>query len=1444
MSTFNKLYERTIARLLADHTAKGVPSDLDLWATIQERLSEQENAAERANESERAGLRVSSAVPPMQPRLSTGGSAIRVWRSASALAGFATFALLALITTLAISGLANRTAKNNPQPSPIIRGREEYTTLFSVTFTPPNILQYVTGFDISEDGTFWIVGQDRHLLHYSANGVFLDSREISAASLVDLEVYGGSIWTLNEMNEVFKIRVDSGLVEIFKPYYQGPGLTGIRTGPNQATTTLRVGGDGQMLIDEGPRYRIVANQDIGKEDQLEPQPLPGYPANGKYYKVDEKSKDLIQAGDVPVTVSISEFLSSSHVFKVMPDGSFYVVAVATNENQCCQPYTARAYIMHYGADGALIEHTRTPNLGQYLALLKQLGVSEDGTFYAAQSELDRTGLPTNRVNILRLNFIPASEPLPPLPTATPAIAQEPDDTTLLFSLPVGEGGIHYSSADEGASPRLGFTASAPDGTFWFSDGGDNLVNFDATGERLRNIPLPHANGDPLGMVIQLQDKSFWLYYRDRGNTTEPANIYHLGPDGSVITNYPVPDYIYNRTNERITDFFLGEHGEVLLRGRYADLVPGSPYFPNPVPTEVMPPTPLKLYWQLADTQGNPTSQALENYTYGGHTYTVRPTYPNGWINRGYIKVDNVEVELVTEHALTAFDLLRVNEDGSFFAGALEDEQVGDPYILTHYTIYHYSVDGRLIERARQPMRGVILPTGHSGDFYTIFEQPRWELRDGKVPDKIEVRRLTFYPADQPLPALPTSIPTAPSHPTVPFPTLTPPAVPPTIPTGVSIEDLLALKAKSDIVAQVRIFGYNSVPGGHLISVEIQRWLWQSTFIDTKNLNLFISDDLWSQMPENFRDDPMTQDRKQQSIYILFLTKGETSPDWGNTYNLVGGPEGAFMVSGDRIADAGIAKYNGWPADTFRDAITNGILTTPTVSVPPQNTPTRVPGADPVSLVRDGEGFRLDVYEGTARFGFGPGVRSSSPWIGPSQLVVEWYSPAGLDQSKSYLLNLANDKVELLSWAAREASTAPRPDGKRVVLMNALTVTLIDMEMGKTETVYDFTPTVSQWAGAEAHAWDLGSLPISVDAEVVWLDQETFVLSLTPRNEKDTIDYASKLLLVNTARREVRLLAARGTLANVHYKDTLLWQSGGVEGGLQMLAPPYMDQPTTITPDSPKGTWIRDWAITPDGKLVAWIEATAPPGDWFYRLPFACSACGRRDPEPKVEAIALWDRATGQISRFPAPNVIWSLATTNVRHTGGLRWRNDGSALLYATHISDKGVAENAGRTALYELAPDGRSTLLAEHNWHGNLEIMWEGNNGSIYYYAMGEKSVAAGDIIRLYPDGNRQVVQGYIGHAHWALDKDGRLEILKEQSVGVRDLTTGAIQVTIFPNGAGEFDTGWSTVDHLVPLSPDGRWAAFAGSNSDLLIVSPDGTPDRGRAVYIVPVKNIPATP
>jgi hypothetical protein len=49
--------------------------------------------------------------------------------------------------------------------------------------------------------------------------------------------------------------------------------------------------------------------------------------------------------------------------------------------------------------------------------------------------------------------------------------------------------------------------------------------------------------------------------------------------------------------------------------------------------------------------------------------------------------------------------------------------------------------------------------------------------------------------------------------------------------------------------------------------------------------------------------------------------------------------------------------------------------------------------------------------------------------------------------------------------------------------------------------------------------------------------------------------------------------------------------------------------------------------------------------------------------------------------------------------------------------------------------------------------------------------------------------------------------------------LKSGAERHARFPDAdPDEFGLSWNTIDDLVPLSPDGNWAAFEGTLSDVI--------------------------
>jgi hypothetical protein len=486
-----------------------------------------------------------------------------------------------------------------------------------------------------------------------------------------------------------------------------------------------------------------------------------------------------------------------------------------------------------------------------------------------------------------------------------------------------------------------------------------------------------------------------------------------------------------------------------------------------------------------------------------------------------------------------------------------------------------------------------------------------------------------------------------------------------------------------------------------------------------------------------------------------------------------------------------------------------------------------PAVEPLSLVRERQGWQLDVHDGSVRFGAGGGP---TPWVGSSRLLLEWFSRPRLGQHKTYLLDIASGRLEPLPGTDVGGGIFPAGDGRSAVLVGspgpAARVRFWRRNSMPAETVYDTNPAVAQWAGPAAHVWDMGGANLFV--AVTRIRPDSFVLALTPDPFKSATipDWGTKLLLIDTTRRHVRVLTSRGELTGVFPDGTVLWQEGWVDGSLRLLAPPYDGQPVEVVPG---GTWTRDWTISPDGQRVAWLEIVPPPGDWSRRLPSGC--CGGPDPDPAVRAIGVWERDSGQVRHLPVTGVNWSLSKDNILHWPGLHWRRDSSALLYAGHSQ-----RNPRGTALYQLALDGQAVALADYDWQGTLGVIGEGDDRSLYYYVSGRGYEGNAEIIRRSDDGTQQVLHKG-GMMEW-VGAQGKLEILERDQLVLWDIATGEAHLAAFP--LDELDSGqlgFGKVDRLVPVSPNGRWAAYAGSNSDAVPVNADGTPtDRGRRVRIVP--------
>ncbi|HYO50774.1 MAG TPA: hypothetical protein VEW94_13060 [Chloroflexia bacterium] len=350
------------------------------------------------------------------------------------------------------------------------------------------------------------------------------------------------------------------------------------------------------------------------------------------------------------------------------------------------------------------------------------------------------------------------------PTPLP-IEQPAEDTTLVFSVPVGEEGIRYVEIRHGGSGSAisGFFTVAPDGTFWIGSDMARLLHYSPEGKLLGTVDLPPIDRYPSDMIME--DTHIWLLYTTferflsyTDSPYGPSTVYKVSRDGRKLAEYAVPDDF----NLSVYGLMLGEHGEVFLKGAFGNM--GGPFLnpalPTPAPS-ASPGTVRYPLWQLVDADGNLENKPLEGYTRNGKLYFARffnPDYmTNGSeTNRAFIKAGDLEFTVALSNTLVAVDMLSVEPDGSFHVLFVEEHMVNSYETNYDRTIFHYVADGHLIERARLPSRWANLVRGPRGQFY-ILTEVRDETQGGNaLPKSVEVRRLNFYNADQPLPPLPTA----------------------------------------------------------------------------------------------------------------------------------------------------------------------------------------------------------------------------------------------------------------------------------------------------------------------------------------------------------------------------------------------------------------------------------------------------------------------------------------------------------------------------------------------------------------------------------------------------------------------------------------------------------------------------------------------------------------
>jgi hypothetical protein len=460
-------------------------------------------------------------------------------------------------------------------------------------------------------------------------------------------------------------------------------------------------------------------------------------------------------------------------------------------------------------------------------------------------------------------------------------------------------------------------AAAEDGTFWLSGDGNRILHCDQHGSILGSVNLPAG----LSHLVDLKARGsdIWILGLPL-DPDEPNIVYRLTIDGRELAKYAVP--------EQLRDFgvmIIGKRGDVTLRDKWDG-------------TE---------FWQLTDTNGALNPKYRGGYPEGGELYVVSHDDES---NLKFVEYGRTRVAIPNPGFGFPLDqnVLSVNEDGSFYL-RVETGLIGTAIDHYYNTVFYYAPDGKLTYRSdtfetdmfhsETPRIADVPLSSFAFSPRGIFYPQVIEPKNAAASRRVEIRRLTLFKVEEPLPAYPTTDTAK-----------TPVAGYDLTPTAAM--SLIVLTKRANAIAHVQLEPRQRTTNFLALDVEVKEWLKKPEFtrsVVTHSLTLWVHFDASGRLPvpEVFGDETVGE-------YILFLTiHGQNPWDALPAYFLTGDTLGAFSIQNRKIGYAGIPKYSGIDLSQFKDEIRRtALMLVPTATASPVPTATPWPTFIPTYIPPD------------------------------------------------------------------------------------------------------------------------------------------------------------------------------------------------------------------------------------------------------------------------------------------------------------------------------------------------------------------------------------------------------------------------------------------------------------------------------------------------------------
>lgn len=294
-----------------------------------------------------------------------------------------------------------------------------------------------------------------------------------------------------------------------------------------------------------------------------------------------------------------------------------------------------------------------------------------------------------------------------------AYAQNGNGYEVVFTVPIGEEGIHYEGVGVPEMLTWGpaaFTV-APDGNFWIADTvGSRLLHYDPAGNLLGKIDL---KGLIVGATdVEVAKSGIWVL----DQASMPPKVIRLAEYRDVLGKYDLPPGL--RLEDGLTGIALGDEGELLVERE------GDAY--------------VTLF---TDKAGKLVEMVTMNgYIHKGKLFAAHASGQSSTAARsGTILAGQLRIEVETENDLGGMQILGFGPQDDFFVSLDELALNQDTGLQIDQTVRHYDASGKYLGVARVPI----------SEQYTYVQQGIAIGPDGSVfilatlPDRAEVLRLVF-----------------------------------------------------------------------------------------------------------------------------------------------------------------------------------------------------------------------------------------------------------------------------------------------------------------------------------------------------------------------------------------------------------------------------------------------------------------------------------------------------------------------------------------------------------------------------------------------------------------------------------------------------------------------------------------------------------------------------